>query len=374
MNVITIVAFLCSITDIWCYDINNNKFPDDFMFGVATAAYQIEGAWNEDGKSENIWDRVVHRVPSPIDNNDTGDIACDAYHKYKEDVALLKDLGVDVYRFSLSWSRILPNGFDNKINEEGVTYYKNFIKELLANNIKPLVTMYHWDLPQILQDAGGWESEFIVDTFVDYARVCFQEFGDDVGYWITFNEPQQVCSAGYGYAQKAPLISSPGIGEYSCSYNLLRAHSKVWHLYNEEFRRNQKGFIGITLNSNWFEPNSNSTEDLEASETSLQFSYGWFAHPVVHGDWPKIMKNKIAARSEKQGYRKSRLPNFTKEEVEYMKGTVDFLGLNTYSSSMAKAIAEPDMTGIGSWVDPEVDTWQPTEWEGSASAWLKVGD
>ncbi|XP_023029423.2 myrosinase 1 [Leptinotarsa decemlineata] len=367
-----LVFCICFINGILSYDLNDNKFPDDFLFGVATAAYQIEGAWNEGGKGENIWDNVCHRVPSPVVNNDTGDIACDSYHKYKEDVALLKDLGVDVYRFSLSWSRILPNGFDNKINVEGINYYKNLIRELLDNNIKPLVTIYHWDLPQVLQDAGGWESEFIIDAYLDYARVCFREFGDDVKYWLTFNEPKQTCHEGYASGGKAPLIISPGVGEYMCSRNLLLAHSKAWHLYNNEFRSKQQGRVGITIDSNWYEPASNSSEDLAASETALRFNYGCYADPVIHGDWPKQMKENIARRSKAQGYRRSRLPEFTEEEIKYMRNTVDFLGLNTYTSSVVRAIAQPDTTTLGLSEDTEVDEWQPEDWEGSASSWLKV--
>uniref|UniRef100_A0A6P7HHU8 Myrosinase 1-like n=1 Tax=Diabrotica virgifera virgifera TaxID=50390 RepID=A0A6P7HHU8_DIAVI len=125
------------------------------MFGTATASYQVEGAWNEDGKGENTWDEVTHRVPSPIVDNSTGDVACDSYHKYKEDVAMLKHLGVAHYRFSLSWSRILPTGFNNKVNSLGIAYYKNLIKELRANNIEPLVTIFHWDTPQPLENLGG---------------------------------------------------------------------------------------------------------------------------------------------------------------------------------------------------------------------------
>nr|XP_023029425.1 myrosinase 1-like [Leptinotarsa decemlineata] len=366
------IVCLCLTGKILSYELNDKRFPKDFLFGVATAAYQIEGAWNVDGKGETIWDTVCHRKPSPIANNDTGDTACDSYNKYKEDVALLKELGVDVYRFSISWARILPNGFDNKVNEAGVTHYKNVIKELLKNNIKPLVTLYHWDLPQVLQNAGGWENDFIIDAYLDFARICFKEFGNDVKYWITFNEPKVICQYGYGEGLFAPLIYSPGVGEYFCARNLLRAHSKAWHLYNDEFRKEQGGQVGITIDSYWYEPATDSPKDKEASEIKLQFSYGWFANPIINGDWPRQMKEKIDDRSKKQGFHKSRLPPFTEQDIEYMKGSTDFLGLNTYTSYMVKPMDNPDKDGMGPKYDSEVEEWQPDEWEGSASPWLKV--
>uniref|UniRef100_A0A0K8TVD7 Putative glycosyl hydrolase n=1 Tax=Phaedon cochleariae TaxID=80249 RepID=A0A0K8TVD7_PHACE len=367
--VIVIVLFSEAITE----DVlNNRRFPDDFLFGVATASYQVEGAWNEDGKGESIWDRVCHTVPSPITNNDTGDIACDSYHKYKEDVALLADLGVDFYRFSIAWTRILPTGFNNNINQAGLNYYKNLTKELRANGIEPVVTMYHWDLPQSLQDLGGWQNELIVDSYVDYARILFSELGDSVKYWLTFNEAKQVCDGGYGVAQKAPLIESPGIGEYLCAHNLLKAHAGAWRLYDEEFRKDQEGKVGIAIDTSWYEPFSyNSTADIEAAETKQQFSYGWYANPIVHGDYPWVMQAKIAVRSEQEGFGKSRLPEFTQEEIKYIKGTYDFLGLNTYSTSLINATDDPDPSRGWS-QDAEVIEWQPDEWEGSSSSWLKV--
>ncbi|KAJ8930753.1 hypothetical protein NQ314_016414 [Rhamnusium bicolor] len=222
------------------YVINNRSFPDTFLFGTATASYQVEGAWNEDGKGENIWDHLTHTRPELIADRGNGDIACDSYHKYKEDVALLEGLGVNHYRFSISWSRILPKGFAYKVNDVGVAYYKNLIKELKDKGIEPMVTIFHWDTPQPIHEAGGFASEFVVDYFADYARLCFQLFGDDVKYWLTFNEPKQICHEGYGDAHKAPAVVSPGIGEYLCTHNVLKAHAKAYHIYDEEFRAKQK--------------------------------------------------------------------------------------------------------------------------------------
>ncbi|KAJ8943036.1 hypothetical protein NQ318_022580 [Aromia moschata] len=354
------------------YVINTKYFPDDFLFGVATASYQVEGAWNEDGKGENIWDYLTHLNPAVIKDRSNGDIACDSYHKYKEDVALLKDLGVNHYRFSLSWSRILPKGFAYQINELGVQYYKNLIKELKDNGIEPLITIFHWDTPLPVHEAGGWTSEFVIDYYADYARLCFELFGDQVKYWLTFNEPKQTCEQGYGSGEKAPFIQSHGIGEYLCTHNLLRAHAKAWHIYDEEFRASQNGNVGITLDTPWFEPNTTSEADLAASERILQFMFGWYANPIFNGDYPDIMKTRVAERSKQEGFSSSRLPEFTQEEIDYINGTFDFLGLNHYSSYMISDMPEPEI-GAPSWEnDTAVLYWQDPSWTPSASDWIVV--
>nr|WPM03639.1 glycoside hydrolase family 1 [Phyllotreta armoraciae] len=369
------LTFLCSLVianTISGEKINTKRFPSDFMFGTATAAYQVEGAWNQDGKGVNIWDTACHAKPSPIADNATADIACDSYHKYKEDISLLKDMGVDVYRFSISWSRILPLGYDNEKNQLGIDYYKNFIGELKRNGIEPLVTIYHWDLPQPLQDIGGWTNDLIVNRFADYARVCFEEFGDEVKYWLTFNEPKQTCQGGYGGGGKAPLIIAPGIGEYLCTHNVLKSHAKVWHLYDKVFRKTQKGKVGITIDTAWFEPDSKRNEDVAAAERWQQFNFGWYGHAIRLGDYPKEMKSNIAERSLKQGFEKSRLPAFTQQEIDFINNTVDFLGVNFYTSTMVKNKNDTEKKEISWGADAEIEAYQKPEWEGSASSWLKV--
>ncbi|KAJ8976262.1 hypothetical protein NQ317_006340 [Molorchus minor] len=328
--------------------INNKYFPDDFMFGSASASYQVEGAWNEDGKGENIWDHFVHTQPELIADKSNGDIACDSYHKYKEDVAILKEMGVSHYRFSISWTRILPNGTADYINEAGVAFYRNLLNELKSNNITPLVTLYHWDLPQVFQDQGGWLDDFMIERFGDYARTCFQLFGDNVKYWLTFNEVKQTCLLGYGYGTFAPGIQQPGVGDYQCTHRVLKSHARAYHIYDDEFRSTQEGKISIVIDTNWLEPESNSTEDITATHTKRQFQFGWFANPIFHGDYPEIMKTRIAMRSELEGFNQSRLPEFTQEEIDYINGTYDYLGLNTYSTSIIKAIPEADI-GVPSW-------------------------
>ncbi|XP_023312869.1 myrosinase 1 [Anoplophora glabripennis] len=367
------VIFLSTLAITLAQDeISNKKFPENFMFGTATAAYQVEGGWNEDGKGENIWDYLTHSNPNPIADGSTADISCDSYHKYKEDVAMLKELGVDHYRFSISWSRVLPNGTADKINLAGVTYYKNLIKELKSNNIEPLITLYHWDLPQVLQEQGGWTDEFIIDAFADYAKVCFELFGEDVKYWLTFNEPKQTCLYGYDYGSIAPKIYSPGVGGYKCTHNLLRAHAKAWHIYDQEFRAQQNGKVSITIDTPWFEPDSDSEGDQEAAERQIQFTFGWFANPIFNGDYPEVMKTRVAARSAAEGLNQSRLPEFTDEEITYILGTHDYLGLNMYSSYMVKEAAEPEIGDPSYDNDIGISIYQSDDWETGASSWLNV--
>ncbi|KAG5887546.1 hypothetical protein JTB14_000402 [Gonioctena quinquepunctata] len=359
------------VNKIFVVGISNNKFPSNFKFGVAAASYQVEGAWNVSDKSPSIWDYTLHNNPSLVVNNANGDVACDSYHKYKEDVALLKELGVDFYRFSISWSRLLPNGFDNHISEDGLRYYKNLIRELRDNGIEPMITLFHWDTPQVIEELGGWTSEAIVDLFVAYARVCFAEFGSDVRLWLTFNEPKQTCEGGYGIGSFAPFIKSAGIGEYLCTHNVIKAHAKTWHMYDKEFRNIQGGRVGITIDSAWFEPASNSSADEEAADTKLHFTFGWYANPIFNGDYPSVMKIKIGDRSIREGFEHSRLPSFSQEEIEYIRGSYDYLGVNTYTSSLAQALDEPDRS-MGLDQDSEVRTWQPNDWESTNSSWLKV--
>ncbi|KAJ8924532.1 hypothetical protein NQ315_007330 [Exocentrus adspersus] len=351
------------------YVINNHTFPEGFLFGTATSAYQIEGGWDEDGKGENIWDTLTHTTDL-IKDHSTGDIACDSYHKWKEDIALLKDLGVNHYRFSLSWSRILPSGFANHINTAGVLYYKNIIAALKEAGIEPIVTIFHWDTPQPIHDAGGWASEFVVDWFADFARICFELYGNDVKYWLTFNEPKQICHEGYGSGVKAPAIHSPGVGEYLCTHNFLKAHARAWHIYDEEFRSKQNGSISLVIDTPWYEPET--PEDEEAAERKRQFVFGWYANPIFNGDYPEIMKTRIANRSKLEGFEESRLPVFTDAEIDYIKGTYDFLGLNSYSSYMVKTDPEPEI-GDPSWDDDTgVYEYQKEDWIPSASDWVKV--
>ncbi|XP_075386152.1 lactase/phlorizin hydrolase [Tenrec ecaudatus] len=348
-------------------------FPDGFLWSAASAAYQIEGAWREDGKGLSIWDTFSH-TPLRVGNDDTGDVACDSYHKIAEDLTALQNLGVSHYRFSISWTRILPDGTTKYINTAGLAYYVRLIDALLAANIKPQVTIYHWDLPQALQDVGGWENETIVQRFRDYANVLFERLGDKVKFWITLNEPFVVASQGYGYGTAAPGISfRPGTAPYIVGHNLIKAHAEAWHLYNDMYRAKQGGIISITINSDWAEPrNPANQEDVEAARRYMQFMGGWFAHPIFkNGDYNEVMKTRIRDRSLAAGLSKSRLPEFTEAEKRRINGTYDFFGFNHYTTVLTYNL------NYGSWIssfdaDRGVASITDWSWPDSGSFWLKM--
>ncbi|XP_057653979.1 myrosinase 1-like [Diorhabda carinulata] len=314
-------------------------FSDNVLFGAATSAYQVEGAWNLDGKGQSIWDTLVHRVPSPIRNNDTGDIAANSYFRYREDVRLAAELGLKVYRFSISWSRVLPTGYPNQINYKGLEYYKNLVREIRKYNMIPAATIYHFDLPQRLFDDGHhWVNASVIPHFVDYARIVIKNL-PEVGFWFTINEPKQICHLGYNSDIFAPAIESDGLLEYQCSYIVLKAHAAVYHMYKREFPH-YKAKMTIIIDCTWIEPYSNSKDDEEAAERQRQFECGLYYNPVFKGDWPEIVKRRIRDRSLAAGFPRSRLPQFTKEEIEYIKGTADFLAVNHYFTQLARDVRE----------------------------------
>ncbi|GJQ69297.1 hypothetical protein Trydic_g6431 [Trypoxylus dichotomus] len=351
---------------------SSSDFPNNFLFGVATASYQIEGGWNASGKGENIWDRLVHTHPEKIKDRSTGDVACNSYQYYLEDISYLAYLGVHYYRFSISWSRLLPTGFTNYINPDGVKYYTDLITHMFRLNIKPMVTLYHWDLPQPLQDLGGWTNPLMAKYFEDYANVVFDLWGKYVSYWITFNEPGEVCETGYGQGINAPNINSSGIADYLCGRTLLLAHARAYHLYNSKYRHQCQGQIGITISSPWYEP-KNKTEE-EASERVLQMEFGWWANPIFSkkGDYPDIMKERIEKFSLMDNFTESRLPKFTKAEVRLIRGTADFLGLNHYTTNLVSCYELPENTTDYRKKDIGVLKEQDPKWESSSLAWLKV--
>jgi len=302
------------------------QFPKEFVWGAATAAHQIEGGWNQGGRGPSIWDAFSH-TPGKTHLGQTADVACDHFHRVDEDVALMKAMGLPAYRFSLSWSRLLPQG-RGAVNEEGVAFYNHLINALLANGITPWVTLYHWDLPLALQmETDGLLNPEVADHFARYAEVCFERFGDRVKHWITLNEPWCSAVLGHGIGYFAPGRTSTS-EPYLAAHNLIRAHGKIVDVYRRKFQPEQKGVIGITNNCDWREPKSDRAEDRAAAQRSLEFFMGWFADPIYLGDYPAVMRERVG----------DRLPHFTDEEKAMLKGSSDFFGLNHYTGMYA---AEP---------------------------------
>ncbi|XP_047540361.1 myrosinase 1-like [Vanessa atalanta] len=327
----------------WCIDL---KFPPKFKFGAATASYQIEGGWNADGKGEHIWDRLIHTNPEKIQENATADVAADSYHKWREDVKVAKELGLQFYRFSISWPRILPNGFPKKINKAGAKYYSDLINALLDEGVEPVITMYHWELPVKIQDMGGWTNPLIVGWFGDYARVLYSLYADRVKTWLTINEANVVCDCGYNAGIYAPVIKETEFAPYLCNKHILLAHAKAYRIFEQEFRHRYYGRISLANNLMWIEPYS--PEDVELAELGRNHATGRYAYPIFskNGGWPPSTEKAMLDYSRKQGYNESRLPAFTDEEKIFVKGTADFLGVNYYTTNMIRAAKPGEDPGI----------------------------
>ncbi|XP_039838657.1 beta-glucosidase 20-like isoform X2 [Panicum virgatum] len=311
-----------------------DDFPHDFTFGAGTAAFQYEGAVAEDGRSPSIWNTFAHSARNP--NEHSGDIACDGYHKYKEDVKLIKDIGLTAYRFSISWSRLIPDG-RGAINPKGLQFYNDMINELVKQGIQIHAVIYHLDLPQILEDEyGGWLSPRIVDDFTAYADVCFREFGDRVAHWTTILEPNIIAQGSYDKGIAAPghcsfpfgrdcTVGNSSVEPYLYLHYSLLAHSSVVGLYREKYQVVQKGVVGINLYSLCIYALTDSAEDIQATERANDFLFGSILHPFLFGDYPESMKKAAGVR----------LPSFSSYESKLVTGAFDFVGLNHYSSIYA---------------------------------------
>lgn len=319
-------------------NVKRSDFPCDFLFGAATAAVQIEGAVAQDGKGKSVWDQFIDTPGKTKDGLNLN--ALDSYNRYMADIKALKELGVNSYRFSIPWTRILPSGsLSGGVNRKAIDHYNRLINELLHNGIKPFVTLLHFDSPQALEDKyKGFLSRKIVDDFKDFSRVCFEEFGDRVKSWITINEPLIMAQMGFDLGVAPPgrcstritgkcRIGDPSTEPYIVAHNILLAHATAVKLYKDNFAVKQGGEIGLCNVGKYFEPYSNSVEDQAAAKRLMDFQVGWFMEPLVFGDYPKSMKD----------YVKERLPRFTSEEKKLMKGSFDFIGVNYYTSRFGKS-------------------------------------
>lgn len=298
------------------------SFPKGFIWGAATSAYQIEGAWQEDGKGESVWDTFSH-TPGIVLNGDTGDVAIDHYHRYKEDVAIMKEMGLKSYRFSISWPRIIPRG-SGEVNRKGLDFYNNLTDELLGADIEPIITLYHWDFPKVLSDMGGWYNRASIDWFTEYAEVCFRTFGDRVKHWITFNEPWVDAYAlvfMLGKPSIEGMAKATGI-----SHHYMLAHARAVEAYR---KLDQGGKIGITLNFSPAYPAAESAADEAAALRYDGFLNRWFLDPAMKGSYPEDM---LAFYREKL-----EAPDIQPGDMELIKNNPsDFLGVNYYSRSIVK--------------------------------------
>ncbi|WP_042462017.1 GH1 family beta-glucosidase [Neobacillus dielmonensis] len=298
------------------------QFPKDMKWGTATAAYQVEGAAFEDGRSLSIWDTFSH-TPGNVKNGDNGDVACDSYHRYPEDIDLLDQLGAKVYRFSVSWPRIYPNG-TGELNPKGLNYYHKLVDRLVEKGIEPMLTLYHWDLPQSLQDQGGWANRDTVDAFSQYAETIFSEFNGKVKYWQTINEP--LCAA---FLSNYQGVHAPGFTDLQLavdvSHHLVLAHGRAVKLFRD---LGIEGQIGTATNTTWREPFSQKPEDMEACRREIGHNIDWFLDPIFKGEYPPYLvewfKNKGAELHVEEG------------DMEIIQQPIDFIGVNYYSGNVAR--------------------------------------
>ncbi|KAK8611572.1 hypothetical protein V6N13_131619 [Hibiscus sabdariffa] len=312
--------------------LSRDSFPKGFVFGTATSAYQVEGMTDKAGRGPCIWDTYI-QTPGHIANNDTADVAVDQYHRYKEDIDLLSKFNFDAYRFSISWSRIFPEGV-GKVNWEGVAYYNRLIDYMVKKGITPYGNLNHYDLPLALQQKyGGYLNRQIVDDYANYAEFCFETFGDRVQNWFTFNEPRIVAALGFDNGLNPPSRCSKEVANctagnsanepYIAAHNLLLCHAEAVKRYRQKYQEKQKGRIGILLDFNWYEPLTRSKADNYAAQRARDFHIGWFMHPIRYGEYPRTMQEIVGER----------LPKFTEEEVKMVNGSADYVGINQYTTS-----------------------------------------
>ena len=295
------------------------RFPKGFLWGCATSAYQIEGSPLADGAGRNIWHRFSH-TPGMTYEGDNGDVACDHYRRMEEDVRLMAGLGLNAYRFSIAWARVLPEGA-GRINEKGLDFYERLVDELLGRGITPMATLYHWDLPEGLDNRGGWLNPDISDWFADYAGLCFKRLDDRVPFWVTINEPWVIADGGYLHGPLAPghrnLFETPLV-----SHNLLRAHAAAVRAY----RGSGRNRIGIVVNIEPKTAASDSPEDLAATARSDAYMNRHYLDPVFHGRYPEGLKEVFGEA----------WPDWPAADLDLIREPVDFVGLNYYTRAVVR--------------------------------------
>ena len=295
------------------------SFPNGFLWGSATSAYQIEGSPLADGAGPSIWQRFAH-TPRMMHNGDTGDIACDHYRRYREDVALMRELGMKAYRFSISWSRIFPEG-KGRVNPGGVDFYSRLVDELLQNGIEPMATLYHWDLPAALDDRGGWLNPDIADWFADYAAEMYRRLDGRVKLWATLNEPWVVTDGGYLHGALAPghrnRFEAP-----IASHHLMRSHGKAVQAYRAIGRHQ----IGLVVNLEPKYPASDAPEDLAATQRADAYMNRQYLDPAIHGHYPEELREIFGEA----------WPEWPAEDFALIRQPLDFLGVNYYTRNVTR--------------------------------------
>ena len=320
------------------------QFPADFLWGAATSAYQIEGSPLADGAGPSIWERFAH-TPGMMNNGDTGDIACDHYRRWKSDVALMRELGLKAYRFSIGWSRVLPEG-RGKINEKGLDFYSRLVDELLENGIEPLATLFHWDLPAALDDRGGWLNPDIAHWFADYASVLYRKLDGRVQKWATLNEPWVVTDGGYLHGALAPGHRSKYEAPIA-SHHLLRAHGAAVQAYRAE----GKHHVGIVVNLEPKYAATQSAEDLAAVKRADAYMNRQYLDPIFLGSYPEELKEIFG----------DAWPQWPAADFELIKQPIDWLGVNYYTRSVTKN--DPDSYPLRAGVVKQHATYSETGWE-----------
>jgi beta-glucosidase len=303
------------------------SFPDGFVWGVATASYQIEGAATEDGRVASIWDRFSH-TPGKVTKGDTGDVACDHYHRYADDIALMKSLGVSAYRFSIAWPRILVDG-KRQVNELGLAFYDRLVDAILEAGITPYATLYHWDLPQALEDEGGWLNRATADHFATYTDVISRTLGDRVKQWMTFNEPLCICWLGHGLGVHAPGQVDPSfVKPATATHSVYLAHGKAARILRTNVKDAQ---VGIVLNMTPVYPNTDTDADRAAANRQDVLLNRWYADPVLKGSYPTEALEFLGANA----------PRIEAGDMETIHVPLDFLGINYYFRSVVEADPDP---------------------------------